>query len=268
MKEHLELIQIANEMMNRSRAVIMSYYNSGVSVEWKADSTPVTIADQKAEEVAREFVAQVMPEAGVVGEEFGVEGVKSGYNWVIDPIDGTKSFIRGVPLFGTLLALYKDDQPILGCIDLSALDQRLIACAGQGIRVNENLVKCSEVQKLQDSCILSGTINTFEESIYGNGFANLRRKAQIHRGWGDAFGYFQVACGRAEVMADPIVSVWDIAPMDVIFAEAGGRFTQLDGSVGQVGHALKTQNVALLKQEYNGLATNQKLGDEVRKFFL
>jgi myo-inositol-1(or 4)-monophosphatase len=151
---------------------------------------------------------------------------------VIDPIDGTKAFIHGVPLFGTLIALLENGEPVLGIIDLPALGERVHATRGGGAFRNGKPCRVSTVASLDEALILDGSATTMERLGYGAGWAELRRKARLHRGWGDCYGHFLVATGAAEVMADPIVEIWDIAPMAVILPEAGGRFTGLLGTPG------------------------------------
>ncbi|MDR2732717.1 MAG: hypothetical protein LBB36_05810, partial [Fibromonadaceae bacterium] len=209
---------------------ILKHWQTSLNVEWKADATPVTIADKKAEELVRNFAQKETPEFGFIGEEFGQENPSAEYQWVLDPIDGTKSFIYGVPLFGTIIAILKKGVPVAGLIQLPALNSKIWATAGGGAFSGDGVpVKASNVCELKDSLVLSGTINTMESKGYGEWFANIRKNAKLYRGWGDCYGYYLVACGRAEIMADPMVSLWDIAPYPLIFAEAGGTFSTLKG---------------------------------------
>jgi myo-inositol-1(or 4)-monophosphatase len=165
-----------------------------------------------------------------VGEEFGTQTGKNDREWVIDPIDGTKAFIHGVPLFGTLLALLHAGRPVLGVCALPVLGHTLYASLGGGCFVDGNPCRVSSVDRLEDSLILDGSVTTMERLGYGPAWIEMRKKAKLHRGWGDCYGHFMVATGRAEVMADPIVSIWDVAPFAVIIPEAGGRFTSFLGN--------------------------------------
>lgn len=228
-REIQELLQISLRAADVAEAVILKHYQTNVGVDWKADNTPVTVADKGAEEAVRAFAQHETPDFGFIGEEFGRENPGARYQWVLDPIDGTKSFIHGVPLFGTLLALVRDGVPVVGIIRLPALRSTLWASLGGGAFLDGQTVRCSNVDALGQSLVLSGTLNTMEDKGYGDWFRTVRRSARLYRGWGDCYGYYLVASGRAEAMIDPVVSLWDIAPMPVIFGEAGGKFQTLDG---------------------------------------
>jgi myo-inositol-1(or 4)-monophosphatase len=189
----------------------------------------VTRADKEVEETLRTRIAKATPGYGVIGEEFGKESGFGNREWVIDPLDGTKAFIHGVPLFGTLIALLEKGEPVLGIIDLPILGERVHATRGGGCFRGEKRCQVSGAKKIEDALLLDGSITTMERLGYGAAWAGLRRKARLHRGWGDCYGHFLVAVGAAEVMADPTVEIWDIAPLGVILPEAGGRFTSFQG---------------------------------------
>jgi len=225
-----DLLSLVLHAGDIAQGEILKHWKTTLDVEWKADATPVTIADKKTEELVRNFAQKETPEFGFIGEEFGQENPGAQYQWVLDPIDGTKSFIYGVPLFGTLIAILKKGVAVAGLIQLPALNSKIWAAAGGGAFADEGKpIKVSEVGELENSLVLSGTINTMESKGYGRWFEGLRKNAKIYRGWGDCFGYYLVACGKAEIMADPVVSLWDIAPYPLIFAEAGGSFSTLKG---------------------------------------
>lgn len=256
-----EIQQIAFEATDRARKVILDYYSQTVEVEYKGDQSPVTIADKKAEEVMREFFNREMPGCGLIGEEHGIENISADWVWIMDPIDGTKSFIHKVPLFGTLLALYHKGEPVLGLIDMSALGangSRLHAIKEQGCYVDGQRCSVSSVERMDEACVLSGTVNSFETLNRADQFKNLRHQSRLYRGWGDAFGYYQVACGRAEIMVDPVVSLWDVAPMPVIFAEAGGKFTDICGGLSLV-ESLQKGIISYETDDRTGLASNGHL---------
>ena len=227
--ENLELLKIALKTAELAEENILKFYQNDVGVEWKADKTPVTIADKGTEELARKFWAKETPGFGVIGEEFGIESPDAEYQWVIDPIDGTKSFIHGVPLFGTLIGLYRKNVPIASVIRLPAMKSAVWAVNGGGAFLDGREVRASKVSQLNDALVLSGTVNTMEDKGFGEGFTKLRRSARLHRGWGDCYGYYLVAAGRAEIMVDPVVSLWDIAPVPLLMKEAGGKFSTIDG---------------------------------------
>ena len=231
MGEYQELLKIALKTAELAEENILKFYQNDVGVEWKADKTPVTIADKGTEELARKFWAKETPGFGVIGEEFGIESPDAEYQWVIDPIDGTKSFIHGVPLFGTLIALWHKNVPIASVIRLPALKSAVWAVNGGGAFLDGRKVRASKVSQLSDALVLSGTVNTMEDKGFGEGFTKLRRGARLHRGWGDCYGYYLVAAGRAEIMVDPVVSLWDIAPFPLLMKEAGGKFSTIDGKM-------------------------------------
>jgi histidinol-phosphatase len=230
MKPFAEELEFALSLADESRRILRGHFGSQMKVEWKGDSTPVTRADRETEEFLRERMSRVTPEYGVIGEEFGSEPGSSGRQWVVDPIDGTKAFIHGVPLFGTLIALLDNGKPVLGLIDLPALEERIWARIGGGCFRNGTPCRVSSVASVEEALLLDGSATTMERLGYGETWGALRRKARLHRGWGDCYGHFLVATGGAEVMADPVVEIWDIAPMAVLLPEAGGRFTSLSGS--------------------------------------
>jgi len=253
MAEISDLMKLALQASAIAEEQILKYYGQEIGVEWKADQTPVTIADRNAEESVRKFFQQETPDFGMIGEEFGVEKPEAPYQWILDPIDGTKSFVRGVPLFGTILALWKGDQPILGLIRLPALRSTLHAAKGQGAYCDGKKVQVSSIADISDATVLSGTVNTMEKKGYGEGFTRLRQSAYLYRGWGDCYGYYLVATGKVECMVDPVVSIWDIAAMPILFSEAGGHFSQINGSTqlfDAQGHPTAPS------EGYTGIATN------------
>jgi myo-inositol-1(or 4)-monophosphatase len=253
MTELKELENLALRASALAEGIILRHYQTELSVQFKPDATPVTIADQQAEEAVRNFFAQETPDFGFIGEETGIANPGADWLWVLDPIDGTKSFVHEVPLFGTLLALAYKGEPVVGIIRLPALRQVLVAAKGAGAWLNgEQRVHCSTVNQTSEALVLSGTINTMEAKGYGDWFGNLRRGARLYRGWGDCYGYFMVATGRAEVMCDPVCSLWDIAPYPVIFAEAGGVFRTLQGDSKILNE--KNEPLRPAYEGYNGLA--------------
>lgn len=270
-KENLDLLNIALKAAELAQGNILKYFQNDVGVEWKADKTPVTIADKSTEELCREFWAKETPGFGVIGEEMGIESPDAEYQWVIDPIDGTKAFIHGVPLFGTLIALYKKGAPIASLIRIPAMNTAVWAVKdggaflANGSFTEGRSVQCSKVSTLADSLVLSGTVNTMETAGYGEQYANVRRAARLHRGWGDCYGYYLVAAGRAELMIDPVVSLWDIAPYPLLFSEAGGKFSMLDGRTELFDANGKP--VAPIYEGYTSFASNGLIHDEVAGYF-
>ena len=231
MSAYREETELALEMARAAAAIILPHFQSAsLQVESKQDNSPVTIADRAAEEALRKLMQKHTPGYGIIGEEFGAQAGSADREWVVDPIDGTKAFIHGVPLFGTLLALLEGGKPVLGVISLPALGQVMHASVGSGCFLDGKACRVSAVDRIEDSLLLDGSSTTMERLGHGPAWAALRKRAKLHRGWGDCYGHLLVACGRAEAMVDPIVSVWDVAPMAVILPEAGGRFSTISGS--------------------------------------
>jgi myo-inositol-1(or 4)-monophosphatase len=258
-----DLLNLVLQAGNIAQHEILKHFQSHFNVEWKADSTPVTIADKKAEELVRTFAQKETPEFGFTGEEFGQENPEAEYQWVLDPIDGTKSFIYGVPLFGSIVAILKRGAPIAGLIQLPALNSKIWASAGGGAFAGNceassgGTAKVSDVRELKDALVLSSTLNTMESKGYGEWFAGIRKNAKLYRGWGDCYGYYLVATGKAEIMADPVVSLWDIAPYPLIFSEAGGHFSTFSGE-----KALFSPNgepLHPIHEGYTAIASNGKI---------
>ncbi len=240
-------LKLAVYMADRAKKLILKHFQGNFKVEWKRDNTPVTIADKTAEEFMRTCMLKETPDYGIIGEEFGKQSGKSGRQWVIDPIDGTKAFIHGVPLFGTLLALLEDGEPVLGLVDLPALGHRVLASKGGGAKVDGKKCMVSRVTNLSEALVLCGSENTMETQGYGKPWATIRQKAGLARGWGDCYGHFLVATGKAELMVDPVVEIWDIAPFGIIIPEAGGVFSSIQGKPGIHERSGISCNAALAK---------------------
>jgi myo-inositol-1(or 4)-monophosphatase len=251
MSAYREETELALHMAAEAKKIILAYFQTGLQVESKSDNSPVTIADRKSEEAVRAIMGKHTPGYGIIGEEFGTRTGTADREWVIDPIDGTKAFIHGVPLFGTLLALLEKGKPVVGVIALPALGHVLHASLGAGASLDGKPCRVSAVAALEDALLLDGSIGTMERLGHGPAWAALRARAKLHRGWGDCYGHFLVATGRAEAMVDPIVSIWDIAPMAIILPEAGGRFTSLSGS----------DSIA----ENSGISSNGRVHEEIVK---
>ena len=239
-----ELVELAELAAKASAEVILPYFRSTLDVQRKADGSPVTIADKKAEESIVELLRTRRPNDGWLGEEFGSEDGSSGYKWIIDPIDGTIAFVHGVPLFGTLLAVEKDGQILLGLINMPAVQERVIGIKGHGTFHNGQRCRVSQTADLSQATILTSNFNNLLTHDRQQGFNELLRQTREGRTWGDCYGYMMVATGRAEIIVDPIVAAWDIAPMVPIITEAGGRITNLDGQKDlPFSHAIATNGL-------------------------
>ena len=209
--------------------ITLRYFQSGIQPEWKEDLSPVTVADREAETKIRELLARAYPEDGIVGEEFGVEEGKSGYRWLIDPIDGTKSFVQGVPLYGVLIAREGPDGVDLGCVYMPALDEMVWAAKGEGCWWNGRRAAVSTVDKLDEACICYTSSPSFVAEGRASEWQRMIEGVRLCRGWGDCYGHILVATGRAEASFDPIINSWDCGPLLPILEEAGGTFTDWNG---------------------------------------
>lgn len=206
----------------------LSLFNAGAEVQVKQDATPVTEADKNAERLIREAIETTYPEDSILGEEQGFSKHGSGV-WIIDPIDGTKSFVCGVPLYATLLSYEVDGRPVLGVCYLPALDEILFAEEGCGAFWNGRPCRVSTKSSIAKAAISSGSHYSLEKYGRMKGFLSLAQRSMVSRTWSDAYGHALVATGRIEAMMDPIVQPWDISAMKLIVREAGGRFTDFSG---------------------------------------
>ena len=234
----LDLLDEAIDIATAGGAFTLPYFRSAdLVVDGKADGTEVTAADRGAESLIRDRIVAAFPNDSVLGEEHGTIDRDSGRTWIIDPIDGTFGFVRGVPFYATLLALVDGDGPLLGVIHLPALGQTIAAARGEGCFADGSRCQVAGRSTVAGALINSSDWNATSEAQFG---ALLGADAHM-RTWGDAYGYAMVARGEAEAMIDPICSAWDLAPMPVIISEAGGTFTALDGSPRfDAGHGVAT----------------------------
>jgi histidinol phosphatase-like enzyme (inositol monophosphatase family) len=240
------LVEFAVEVVRQAGAVTLPFFGAtDLAVDAKSDGTPVTAADRAAERRVRELIGDRFPDDGVLGEEEPETHGTSGRRWIVDPIDGTKGFTRGVPLYSTLLGLDDEHGPAVGVIGLPALGQVVWAGRGRGCFADGTPAKVSDTSALADALVTTSGFSHWPEDA----LVALRRSRAQMRTWGDGYGYAMVATGRADVMLDPVCAQYDVAPMPVIMAEAGGRFTSLAGAPGATGG--------------NGVATNGVLHDQV-----
>jgi histidinol-phosphatase len=208
---------------------ILSYFRTALQVETKADQSPVTAADRAAERAIVETLRRAFPEYGVLGEEFGAQTGDADARWIIDPIDGTQNFIRGMPYFATLIALEEAGEITVGVIYAPAEDDLLYAVRGQGAFANGERLAVSTVSDLAQATLLHGGLNILRQSGYWEGFTHLVAATRRQRGFGDYFAHTFVCRGQAEVMLEADVKPWDLAPTKVLIEEAGGRFTDFSG---------------------------------------
>lgn len=224
------LLEFALDAAWQAGRVTLGYFQTNVTTERKSDNTPVTIADREAEQTLRRMIGERWPDHGIIGEEFGEQTADSPYTWILDPIDGTKSFVCGVPLYATLLALLDGERSLVGVMHFPALNETVYAVRGGGCYWNGRRARVSQVDKLENAVLLASDINTFAAYGRSEAWQRLIDATYVQRTWGDAYGYGLVATGRADVMLDPAMNLWDAAPLQVILEEAGGTFTDWRGN--------------------------------------
>jgi len=237
-----DLLDTAVEMARQAGQITLEYFRSDrLGTTTKADGTPVTLADTAAESHLRAALRDAFPDDAIKGEEEDDEPGTSGRCWYIDPIDGTAAFTRGVPTYSNLIALIDEDGPAIGVIHLPAMGETVAAGRGLGCELNKAPCSVSGTAELDTDAYFT---STGYEDFSPDQLAAVHRSGMKMRTWGDAYGYALVATGRCDVMFDPIVSEWDVAPMPIILSEAGGRFTGLDQSDGfSAGTGLATNGV-------------------------
>ena len=216
-----------------------------MAVTTKPDLTPVSDADRAAETAIRERLARARPDDGVLGEEFGeTHGAGNGRRWVLDPIDGTKNFVRGIPVWGSLIALERDGEPAVGVVSAPALGRRWWAARGEGAYADGHPIRVSGVTRLADAQISYDSMVGFERYGLGPVALELERRCWRGRGLGDFWSHVLVAEGAVDIAVEPAVALWDVAPILVIVEEAGGRFTSITGErQADGGSALSTNGL-------------------------
>ena len=230
-----ERLALALSAAREAGRLTLEYFGrADLAVERKADESPVTVADRRAEQLLRERIIGKFPDDAIMGEELPDRHGRSGYRWILDPIDGTKSFIHGVPLYGVLVGLEHGLQSVLGVIQIPALDECVYAAAGQGawhVRGSgaPAPARVSQTPRLADSLFCTSEMASFLRRGAPEVYDSLQAAARLTRTWGDCYGYLLVATGRAEVMVDPIMNVWDAAAIQPILLEAGGTFSDWQG---------------------------------------
>jgi histidinol-phosphatase len=247
-----EYLSFCTETAYLAGRLTLGYYQTGTRPDFKADDSPVTAADRQAEQLIRARIEARYPAHAIVGEEFGEkDGADAAFRWFVDPIDGTKSFIRGVPLYGVLIGLEIEGVPEVGAAYFPASDEMLAAATGLGCWWNGRRAHVSETTDLSRAWMSCTDAGNFREHGREEAWQRLQRATYFRAGWGDAYGYMLVATGRIELMLDPVMSAWDAGPFPPILREAGGYFGDWQGNVTLYGH--------------EGMATTQKLLPEVLK---
>ncbi len=234
--EVADRLQFARDVSAEASELILRYYHSSsLNVDWKRDATPVTDADRGAEELIRQAIHHRFPGDGVLGEEAGEEPGSSGYRWILDPVDGTKSFIHAVPLFGTLIGIEHRGACIAGVCRFPALNEVMWGSVGQGAWWQRGVAepqqaKAATTDNIAEALLCFTSIGGWETVGRVETLERLSKKCKLSRGWGDCYGHMLVATGRAEIMIDPLLNLWDAAALLPIVTESGARFTDWSGN--------------------------------------
>ena len=244
-----ELLEISTSWAEEAGSLTLRHFGGTLSPETKGDGTPVTVADRAAETLLRERIEDRFPDHGILGEEFGEKNPGASIRWILDPIDGTKSFVMGVPLYGVLVGIEMNRKPVVGVAHFPGLGETVSGAMGEGCFWNGAATRVSSVAALSESALLTTDPKVLLDHSMTPGWNTLVEKAAFVRSWGDCYGHVLVATGRAEIMVDPILAPWDAAPFVPILSEAGGRFTDRNGRADSAGGS--------------GISTNGLLHDEV-----
>jgi histidinol-phosphatase len=245
------LLEAVAELARVTGDTALRYFRTGVTVESKRDGTPVTVADRAAEEVARDWLRARFPDDGILGEELGEERPRARRRWVLDPIDGTKTFVRGVPLWGSLVALHEGEMVLAGAIYCPAVGELVAAAPGAGCWWNGSRCTVSAIGDLTAATIVTTDERFVDHPRRAASWRELAERVSVSRTWGDCYGYLLVATGRAELMTDPVLSLWDAVALLPVITEAGGIYTDWRGRLTAFGGA-------------GVVATNARLAGEIR----
>lgn len=243
MNEVTERLELAVRLAIEAGQHSLSYFKSrDLGIEFKEDKSPVTKADRESEDVLRKRIVANCPDDTIIGEEYQDKMGTSGFRWYLDPIDGTEAFIRGIPLFGTMIGIEQDNEPIVGVIFLPALQEIIFAAKNHGAKFGINIkdtsdlvniyeAKVSQVPILSEATLASTDICDFQAINKLPNFLKVIENTKQYRGWSDCYGHYLVATGRIDAMIDPIMNVWDTAPLLPIIEEAGGIYSDIHGKV-------------------------------------
>lgn len=226
---YVRILKEAVRIAESAAEIAKSYFRGALLIETKADATPVTVADKKTEEYIRSELTKTFPGHGILGEEFGQESMDAEFVWTVDPIDGTRSFIRGVPLFGTLLGLMHRREVVIGVMVLPVLGETYAAAKGHGAYCNGTRLQVSKTSSLESSLVSVGDVAAFETAGRRKLLEDLMDRAELTRGYTDCFGHALVLRGSVDAMLDPVGAPWDFVPLACLVEEAGGSHFTLDG---------------------------------------
>lgn len=226
----MDELQLARELADAADELSMRYFEMGVETSAKADGTLVTVADKEIEQVLRTRIKETFPDHGLLGEEHGLEGDPSKPTWILDPIDGTNNFAWGIQIFATLIALRIDGRTEIGIASAPALRERYVAVRGGGAELNGTPISVSDISSIEESRVCYGSHRGIVQFGLGDKWAEILQRCYRERGFGDFWGHMLVARGAAEVMIEPALAIWDVAALEVIVEEAGGRITGFTGA--------------------------------------
>jgi histidinol phosphatase-like enzyme (inositol monophosphatase family) len=251
-----EILDVAIDAAYEAGKITLEYFQTrSFEVETKADNSPVTMADKRSEERIVEIIRRSFPDHGIIGEESGTSRGSGAATWIVDPIDGTKSFICGVPFYGVMIGVEIDDEVVAGVVHFPALAETYYASKGGGSFWNGRRMRVSEVGAIESAVLLATDTKRFaRDPGKARGHDRLVAAAKMYRSWGDCYGHMLVASGRAEIMLDPVMSVWDLAPLKVIVEEAGGVFTDWEGAATIHGTSAISTNSAIRDAVMEALA--------------
>lgn len=233
---------------------ILKWFRKNAAVEKKPDLSPVTLADKNAELILREKIAGDFPSHGIIGEEYGEENGDAEWVWTIDPIDGTRSFIRGLPLFASLIALLHHGKPVMGVVSLPALGETSWAVKGEGAYCGKSRLRVSSCKSLSKALVATADIYCFRKKKCARLFNGLNKEAELIRIYPDAFGHLMAARGAVDVMVDPLAYIWDYAPCKIMVEEAGGVFANFSGNRSSI-------------TEETAISGNKPLVQQIRKLY-
>lgn len=241
-----ELLDVAVDAAYLGGRRALSYFRTNIEIETKRDNTPVTRADKESETLIREYIAKYFPSHSIIGEEHGRTEGDADYRWIIDPIDGTKSFVCGVPLWGVMIGVEVKGEVVAGAVYIAGEDSMVSAARGMGCTWNGRVARASKITRLEEATVCCTSIQTAMKR--SDAYERVAAKAKLVRGWGDCYGHILVATGRADVMLDPMMNPWDCAPLLPILQEAGGTFTTWAGEPTIWGKDAVSTNGALQKE--------------------
>lgn len=225
-----ELREFAAELAWQAGKLTLRYFQTDFTIETKSDASPVTIADKESERLMRQMIEARYPHHSILGEEEGETRPGASFRWILDPIDGTKSFVRGVPLYSVLVGLEREGEPVVGAVNMPALGDFLHAAKGEGCLWNGRRTRVSSIDKLSESLVLCYDVEAMEQRGRFDEYRRIVESTKMQRTWGDAYGYVLVATGRGEVAMDPEMHPWDCAALYPVLYEAGGTFTDWRGT--------------------------------------